>query len=97
LFTVAIFGSFPASFLDHFQVFGRRMIRMDRKMKQKMATVNALKRKHLENEVHHQNMYLVIHSWHVFSPFQLIEANIREKFIFSLKLIILDINYKRQK
>ena len=29
----AIFGSFLASFLDHFRVFGRRMIRMIRKMK----------------------------------------------------------------
>ena len=44
---VAIFGPFLASFLDHFWVFGRRMMRMDQKMMWKMmwkmATVNALK------------------------------------------------------
>ena len=47
----AIFGSFLASFLDHLQVFSRRMIRMDWKMmwkrKRKMATV---KRQHFKNE-----------------------------------------------
>jgi hypothetical protein len=32
LFTVAIFGSFLASFLDHFWLFGRRMIKMNQKM-----------------------------------------------------------------
>jgi len=60
----AIFGTFTflASFLDHFWVFGRRMIRMDRKMmwkmKQKMATVNTLKCKHPENEVKMHFTYL---------------------------------------
>ena len=57
----AIFGSFSASFSDHW-LFGRRMIRMIRKMKQKMmwkmATVNALKCKHLENELKMHFTYL---------------------------------------
>ena len=131
----AIVGSFSASFLDHFRVFGRRMIRMDRKMmwkmKRKMATVNALKRKHSENEVkmhftylwqcsahsnstskdlvilllqvHHQNKYLVIHSWHVFGSFptlsNLLKLTLERNtfFLHLLKLMILNINYKRQK
>jgi hypothetical protein len=57
-----IFGSFSASFLDHFRVFGRRMIRMDRKMmwkmERKMATVNVPKRKHFKNEAKMHFTYL---------------------------------------
>jgi hypothetical protein len=48
--------------LVHFCVFGRRMIKMDRKMMWKMmwkmATVNALKCKHPENEVKMHFTYL---------------------------------------
>ena len=48
-------------------------------------------------QVHHQNMYLVIHSCHVFGPFQLLEANIREKFNFSSLIEANDTQYKLQK
>ena len=58
----AIFGSFLASFLDHFWLFGRRMIKMDQKMKSKMtlkmATMNTLKCKHPENEAKMYFTYL---------------------------------------
>ena len=101
-------------------------------MKRKMAPVNALKRKHSENEVkmhftylwqcsahsnstskdlvilllqvHHQNKYLVIHSWHVFGSFptlsNLLKLTLERNtfFLHLLKLMILNITrYKLQK
>ena len=62
LFTVAIFGSFLASFLAHFRSFGSKqtimMSKMKWKMTWKMVTVNALKRKHFENETKMHFTYL---------------------------------------